>query len=169
MPARTPAPLTPARPLGSASRPARPSPRPAQPATGNRTGAGRAQEIPPLPGLRGAGGGGRGRRGPLDPRSCSRSPRALRLPGPRPQRRPRAPGGGVGLGWGQEGWNPPLGLALRTDRQPNPTGQWTSNDAFLHVGSTKMVLREVGSAAALPSDLNRHELQVCSPHRRLDF
>lgn len=50
----------------------------------------------------------------------------------------------------------------QTDRQP--TGQWTSNDAFLHVGSTKMVLCEVGPAAALPSYLKRHELQVCTAH-----
>lgn len=96
---------------------------------------------------------------------CSRGP-AHRL------RPPTAPGGRVGAGVGvQEGWNPPLGLTLPTDRLPNPTGQWTSNDAFLHVGSNKMVLCEVGSDACCIA-FRPEETWATSVHctfRRLDF
>lgn len=96
---------------------------------------------------------------------CSRGP-AHRL------RPPTAPGGRVGAGVGvQEGWNPPLGLTLQTDRLPNPTGQWTSNDAFLHVGSNKMVLCEVGSDACCIA-FRPEETWATSVHctfRRLDI
>lgn len=118
-----PPPLPPApRPhsprLGPLALPPARSPRPAQQATGDRAGAGRAQEIPPLPGLSGAGGGGRGRRGPPDPRSCRRSPRGFAAPGAPPTACDHPRRLAVGWGsWGQEGWNPPLGLALSTDSQ----------------------------------------------------
>lgn len=98
-PVRSPATLTPARPLGAASARRGRARGPHSQRQATTASAGRAQEIPPLPGLRGAGGGGHRWQGQLDPSWGRRSPGCAAPGAPPTADHPPSLVGQAGLDW----------------------------------------------------------------------
>lgn len=109
---------------------AKPAARTASDRRQGRRGAGTGN--PAASGAQWCGRGWARAEGTTGPTLLSPQPTGFAAPGAPPTAcdlpRRLAVGWEWGWGWGvQEGWNLPLGLALRTDRLANPTGQWTSN------------------------------------------